>query len=129
MKGDDLLSAAAARAGLDVHWSDRLEEDLPRARVFAYISRSEGLGSAALLAMANGTAVVASRTGGLVEAVEHGRTGLVADNDPDALAATLRRAVADAEQLGRCGREVAEERFSVERMVEETVDVYRRVLG
>ena len=58
--------------------------DLPRAfqsaRLFLYPTESEGLGSAALLAMAYGVPVIASKTGGLREIVHDHRTGLLAAN-------------------------------------------------
>ena len=52
------------------------------AAVFVYITELEGLGSAALLAMAAGAAVLASRVGGLPEIVEDGVTGLLTSNEP-----------------------------------------------
>jgi glycosyltransferase involved in cell wall biosynthesis len=63
----------------------------------------------ALEAMTAGVALVASRVGGLPEAVADGETGLlVAPGDPVALAAALDRLMADAplrERLGAGGRE------------------------
>jgi glycosyltransferase involved in cell wall biosynthesis len=54
-------------------------------------SRREGLGLVALEALALGRPVVASRVGGLVEAVDDGDDGaLVAADDPPALAAAVR---------------------------------------
>jgi glycosyltransferase involved in cell wall biosynthesis len=132
MKGDDLIAEAAALGGFDVTWTDRLAEDLRRARVFVYISRSEGLGSGALMALANGVAVVASREGGLPEVVEHEATGLLVHNRPDAIAAAIARLVSEpslAEKLGACGIARARTMFSIARMVEGTLDVYRSVLG
>jgi hypothetical protein len=131
-KGDDLLVAAAQLARADVHWTEDLVADLPKTRVFGYITRSEGLGSAALLAMANGAVVVASRTGGLEEVVEHETTGLLTENEPEAIAAALRRVLDDralAARLASAGCKRASERFSVERMVRETVEVYRKVVA
>ena len=61
------------------------------ARAMVYISRSEGLGSAALLAMSSGVPVIASRVGGLPEAVEHEVTGLLVDNSVDEIAGAMRR--------------------------------------
>jgi hypothetical protein len=130
MKGDDLLRNAAALSGIDVTWSTRIARDLPKARVFVYISRSEGLGSAALLGMANGTAVLASRVGGLEEAVEHEKTGLLVENRPDAIAAAMSRLVNDpvlACSLAASGRERAQREFSVTKMVRGTAEVYRSV--
>jgi glycosyltransferase involved in cell wall biosynthesis len=131
MKGDDLIEQAAAPGGFEVTWTGRLPEDLPLARVFVYISRSEGLGSAALLASAHSVAVVVSREGGLPEIVADEATGLLVDNHPDAIALAISRLLSDptlAERLGECGRTRALTLFSIDRMVEGTLDVYRSVL-
>jgi glycosyltransferase involved in cell wall biosynthesis len=131
MKGDDLIDKAAALGGFDLTWTDRLLDDLPLARVFLYISRSEGLGSGALLASAHGVAVVASREGGLPEIVEHEVTGLLVENRADSIASAILRLESGpsfAEKLGRCGRARAQSQFSIDRMVDGTLDVYRSVL-
>jgi glycosyltransferase involved in cell wall biosynthesis len=75
-KGTELVRAAAKLGGFEVRFTSDLWRDLATARIFVYASEMEGLGSAALAAMAAGVAVVASRVGGLPEAVEHERTGL-----------------------------------------------------
>ena len=67
-----------------------LERDLARASVLVYVSEAEGLGSAALLAQMAGVPVVASRVGGLVEAVADGETGMLVNNDPEEIAAAVR---------------------------------------
>jgi glycosyltransferase involved in cell wall biosynthesis len=97
-----------------------------------YITYEEGLGSAALLAMAAGLPVVASRVGGLPEAVEDGVTGLLVDNSPGSIVAAMRRlldAPAEARRMGLAGRERVAARFTVEIMVEKTLAVYRKVLA
>jgi len=100
---------------------------LAAADVVALPSRREGLGVAALEAMAAGLPVIASRVGGLAEAVVHGETGLlVPPEDPDALAAALARLVADGElraRLGHAGRARAAA-FSSARMAEGTLACY-----
>lgn len=131
-KGSDLASAAAALAGVSLEFSRDLAKDLRSARVLLYATRSEGLGSGVLLAMAHGVPVVASRVGGLVEAVEHGLSGLLADNTPDDLASSLRRVLenpVEAQRLGEAGRARAARCFSVGNMVENTIRVYEKVLG
>ena len=59
--------------------------------LFLYITHSEGLGSAVLLAMAAGVPVIASNVGGLPEIVEHERTGLLTENTAQAIANAIRR--------------------------------------
>lgn len=127
LKGRALIEAA----GIPVHFSSDLAADLPRAALFLYISESEGLGSAALLASAYGVPVVASRVGGLPEAVEDGVTGLLTENDPRLIAAAISRILdnpALAEEMGAAGRRRIAERFTIEAMVRGTLAAYERVL-
>lgn len=127
-KGGELLRGS----GLTIHYSTNLETDLARARLFVYVSESEGLGSAALLAMAHGVPVVASRVGGLPEIVLDGQTGLLVDNTAESVRAAVERLLGDAELAGRMaanGRKLVERRFTMEHMVEGTLAVYRRVLA
>lgn len=91
-------------------------------------SHQEGLGLAVLEAMACGIPVVASNTGGLPEAVIHGRTGLLfAPGSADDLAASLTLLFEDenrAKAMGAAGRERVLEVFSARRMAEETASLY-----
>ncbi|HET8549278.1 MAG TPA: glycosyltransferase family 4 protein [Bryobacteraceae bacterium] len=129
LKGSSMAAEAARHAGFEIVFSNDLERDLRRARVFVYISRTEGLGSAILLAMAHGAAVVASRVGGIPEIIEDGRNGVLTENDPRAIARAMTRAAADAERLGSEARRTVAERFTVEAMAEGAHAVYRRVLA
>jgi glycosyltransferase involved in cell wall biosynthesis len=76
-------------------------------------------------------AVVASAVGGIPEVVEDGVTGvLVPPRDASALSAALIRLLRDqalAERLGAAGRARVEQRFTADRMVQETLDVYERL--
>jgi glycosyltransferase involved in cell wall biosynthesis len=130
MKGSDLAREAAQLAGAGIVFSTDLSKDLERAAVFLYITRSEGLGSAALLAMAHGVPVIASRVEGLMEVVQDGKTGLLVENTPRAIGAAIRRLLDHADvaaRMGRAARDRAESLFSVDRMVEETIRVYEKV--
>ncbi len=116
--------------GIPIHLTTRLWEDLSTASVFVYRSEIEGLGSAALAAMAAGVPVVASNVGGMPEAVQHEQTGLLVGDDD--FAGPVCRLLNDpqwAAELGRRGRERVQNEFSVETMVGETERVYREVLG
>ena len=101
--------------------------------VFVMSSVTEGLGTSLLDAMACSRATVATRTGGIPEIVEHGTTGLlVPPRDHHAMAnaiATLLKDEPLRRRLGAAGFARVTERFTVERMVEETAAVYRRLVG
>ena len=126
-KGTALALAGARLAGVNPLVSRDLEAGLARAGMFVYITESEGLGSAVLLAMAAGVPVIASNTGGLPEIVEHERTGLLTENSSEAIAAAIRRLQGDralAQSLADEARGNIEQRFSAERMVTDTISVY-----
>ena len=96
--------------------------------VFAFPSLFEGLCLAVIEAQAAGVPVVATPVGGIRETVVDGETGLlVPPQDPQALAAAIRRLLDDRELAGRLAAEArrrVHERFSVQRMVEETLALY-----
>src|SRR5262249_6320833 len=75
------------------------------ATVFACPSSYEPLGIVNLEAMACGTAVVASRVGGIPEVVGDGETGLlVPPDDPGALAGALGALLAAPDRAAAMGR-------------------------
>ena len=129
LKGRSLMEKAASLAGVEVHYSADLGADLPTASVFVYITHSEGLGSAALMAMAHGVPVVASQIGGLPEIVIHEQTGILTRNDPQAIAAAIRKALDMRERLSATARRCVEERFSTRHMIDNTLLAYRKVLA
>lgn len=95
---------------------------------FVLPSRREGLGVSALEAMAASRAVVASRVGGLAEAVVHERTGLlVPPDDVEALSRAMESLVRDRERcarLGAAGPARVREGFLPEQMVEAYERIY-----
>ena len=132
LKESRLLKSAAKQAGLSLHFSTDLLADVPTARMFAYLSASEGLGSAILLAMAHHVPVVASRVGGIPEIVEHERTGLLVTNDVSEIAAAMTRFEQDPELARKCAERAYQqvlERFTSDILVRHTERVYREVLG
>ncbi len=100
--------------------------------LFTVPSRAEGLGSSALLAMAHGVPVVASRVGGLPEVVEDGRTGwLIPADSPAALADVVISAASDRVRLRTLGLQARERarQFASNIMVERTEALYDRLLS
>ena len=107
---------------------DDVERLLAAADVFVQPSRSEGLPLAVLEAMAAGLPVVASRVGGIPEAVVEGRTGLLVEpGEPALLAGALEQVLADADRaasMGEAGRRRSEEEFSIQTMVQRYLRLY-----
>jgi hypothetical protein len=125
-------TALLRQTGLDIRFTRDLLRDLPHARGLLYISSMEGLGSGALLAMAWGVPVIASRVGGLPEIVREDETGLLVDNDAAQIAAAAAKLLSDAglaARLGTAGRRMVEEGFTLEAMAQKTEAAYRKVLA
>lgn len=105
------------------------------ARAYAAIVPSiwvEPFGIVAIEAMEGGAPVIASATGGLVDIVDDERTGLlVPPGSADDLRAAMERIDADPGTRDVWGAAAAEEaqRYTAERVVDDVVDVYRRVVG
>ncbi len=100
--------------------------------VFLFSSLEEPLGSSLLAAMAHGLPVVALARGAVTEIVEDGRNGLLlqAPDGPGALAAQVVRLLAEPSlrtRLGEAARGTIEERFTADHMIDNTLEVYRRV--
>ena len=120
------LEAQAATLGLggSVHFLGQRDDTsilMSAANMVVLPSLVEGLSNVVLESMMCGRAVIASRTGGNVELVEHERTGLLFDVGDDAsLAACMRRLVDDPHRcatLGQAARDKALRAFSVPAMV------------
>lgn len=152
--GDQVRSAFARleQERGNVIW---IEEMLPRPELnalehgcdaFICPSIYEPLGIVNLEAMACGLPVVASATGGIPEVVADGVTGYLVPIDqkhdgsgtpihPDDfvhdMAAAIDRLMSDpqrARKMGEAGYRRARDKFSWERIADETMDVYRQVL-
>jgi glycosyltransferase involved in cell wall biosynthesis len=101
------------------------------ATLFIQPSYREALDGAVLQAMALGTPVIASETGGLTELVGGGAGMLVSPRDPAALALAIDRLLAApalrAEIIRAARARVAE--FDAPAMADRVAEVYRSALG
>jgi L-malate glycosyltransferase len=101
--------------------------------IFAFPSHEEPLGSALLAAMAHALPVVAIARGGIPEAVDHGKNGLLVKAlEPGEFSSAIARLVAhsdEATRLGRAARETAITRFSANQMVDETLRLYECLIA
>jgi glycosyltransferase involved in cell wall biosynthesis len=97
--------------------------------VFAMPSLKEGLGVAALEAMASGLPVIASDVGGLREVVKDDSSGFVVPPaNAGAIAAAIGRLAESAElrsQMGAAARARVVENYSIETMAARTLALYR----
>jgi glycosyltransferase involved in cell wall biosynthesis len=99
---------------------------------FAFPSEFEGLGTALQAAMAYALPVISTTRGALDEVIADGRTAIVAEPDAKSFAAAMVRLASDPElqkQLAEAGRKEVIERFSADRMVENTLSLYERTIG
>ena len=98
---------------------------------FVFPSEFEGLGTALQTAMAAGLPCISTSRGALAEVVDHERTTLVVEPNGKEFAAAMLRLMTDADlrkKLSEAGRGEVQKRFSAERMVAGTIQVYEDVL-
>jgi sugar transferase (PEP-CTERM/EpsH1 system associated) len=99
---------------------------------FVLPSLAEGVSNTILEAMASGIPIVATRVGGNPELVDDGVTGhLVPPTDAEAMASAILGYFDDAtigRRHGRAARQVAVQRFSLERMVKDYLSLYDSLL-
>lgn len=132
----EALEREAADLGEVVRFAG-FRRDLPRwigaLDLLVHPALAEGLGVSLLQASAAGVPIIASRAGGMPEAVADGVSGLLVEpGNATALAGALRTLIDDAclrARLGTQGRARIEREFSVEQMVEGNLAVYRELIG
>ena len=88
------------------------------------INFNEPFGLSVVESMACGTPVIAFPRGSMPEIIEDGKNGLLVDDIDEAVLAVEKIKMLDRQQC----RQIVEKRFSKERMVEDYLKVYRRIL-
>lgn len=126
-KKADSFTWIAMQAGAEGTARYLLQLDL-----FVLPSLEEGLGIAALEAMAMGIAVIASDVGGLAEVITHEENGLLVQaGDVQALKQAIRRLQADEalrHRLADAGQKRVREKFGVDEMIRAYEKVYEELL-
>jgi glycosyltransferase involved in cell wall biosynthesis len=106
---------------------------LARSDIFVLSSNWEGLPLSILEAMRGSLPVVASDVGGVTEIVKDGCTGFVVHpGEVDSLSQKLKELIENPQtrqRMGISGRSLYEEKFNVDRMVKETLSLYRLVIN
>ncbi len=113
--------------------AEELVKQYSSAEVCVVPSLYEGFGLPAAEAMSCSLPVVSTTGGALPEVVgKDGEAGiLIPPAQPEALAAAIRRLLADASlrhRMGEAGRKRIEQEFTWERAAQKTVEVYREVM-
>ena len=132
--GDDERAAIEATGGVRfLGWRADVETVYAAADLVVVASHREGFSRVAMEAAAMGRPVVATDIRGCRETVEHGVNGLLVPvHDPNALARAIAELASDPDRraaMGAAGREKAERDFDVRRVIDVTLDVYRRLAG
>jgi glycosyltransferase involved in cell wall biosynthesis len=118
--------------GFDAGFVEEIYDAMSGLDVLWHPARSEGLGTSVIDAMALGIPPIAFAVGGLPEVIEDGRSGLLIP--PGDVAGFVRAAAALISDdglrrmLGEGARQRARE-FDSRRMIEQTAEVYNRVLA
>ena len=116
-----------------VGWVDDVAKLLPTFDLFVSPSRSEPFGLSIVEAMAAGVPVIATLSEGAREIIKDDQNGrLVPIGDPKELAGAVFALLADGkkrERLKQNARRDVRERFSLERMVAATEQVYLEAVG
>lgn len=133
-----ILDAQIKRLGLSqrvrmLGYRPDVKSLLLAADIFVLPSKFEPFGMSAVEAMIATLPVVATKGPGLGTIVDDQKTGILVDpNDSKALYQALSRLVCDAElrrQFGTSGRERAIKTFTDEKMAEDVLNIYTKVLA
>ncbi len=108
-------------------------DSLAATDIFCLPSLQQGLGTIMLEAMALGRPVIATGVGGISSVIRHGETGLIV---PPQNSGELARRIVElleqptrAQAIGMRARQVVVEEYSVETMLQKTVQLYRDVVA
>lgn len=113
-------------------------KDMPAAYAISHFAvcpsvKPEAFGRVPIEAQASGKIIIATKIGGALDTVIDGKTGfLVEPNDSDKFAELIDRVLdmskEEADKMGAAARKNVEENFSNEKMCNDTLNLYRKIL-
>ncbi|RYY40093.1 MAG: glycosyltransferase family 1 protein [Chitinophagaceae bacterium] len=113
-------------------WQTKMDEVYAAMDIVALTSHNEGTPVSLIEAQAAGKPVVATAVGGVADTMVNGETGFLVPAGAAAEGSAFLKQLVEDEALrgkmGNAGRRLAEERFSVQKMVRETLDYYHELL-
>lgn len=130
----ELIRSMPPEVAERVEWKGRVDrriltQAIQRANVCVYPSHMEAMPIAWLEGMAAGKALVVSKTGPGPEIVDDGVSGLLCDpREPKSIAQQTIRLLRDASlrcRLGATARQIAVERYSLDKIVERNLSYYQ----
>ena len=131
------LTQLAAQRSVSVEFigllpHDQLPDQLNRSALFVLPSKFEGHPKALIEAMACGTAVLGADVEGIREVIRHGETGWLCPPTVAGLREAIQTLLSDAalrRRLGENARQFALDHFSLNRIVEQEIALYRQLLA
>lgn len=133
----ETLEALAAELGITEHVTftgslpfDDVPCHLKAADIFVFASVTETQGLVTIEAMAAGLPVVAVNGSGTRDIVEHGKQGLLVENDADALAKGIEQILSNPHQMKRFGNHALKkaEQFDVHALGKQMIRVYEQAI-
>jgi len=138
--GDGPLRPELERLAVDLDIAERIQfighidkvaDLIAKAAFVVHTGDAEGCPNAVMEAMACGRAVVATNAGDIPMLIKNGKTGFVVPHgDTAALVEHIEKLIADSNlcrKMGEAARKRAESAFGLDRLVHETLQVYRHL--
>ena len=100
------------------------------ANLFGFASITETQGLATLEAMAAGLPAVAVDASGTRDILKHGRQGYLVENNPEALAAGIKKLISNPDRMQKFAKAAYKkaQSFNIERLTEKLLDVYEQAI-
>jgi glycosyltransferase involved in cell wall biosynthesis len=114
-------------------FTPRIEDYYRAADLFVLPSQNEGMPNVVVEAMGCGLPCVVTRISGTTDLITHGESGMLFEvNNEGTFAATIQSLVVDEElrnQIGHQAAAVIRDRFSVEKVADRYLQLYKEMLG